>query len=42
MQNISIYIAEPVCGGYEGRYTFEGEPMGISEVDWFKQTKNLP
>ena len=34
MQHISFYIAEPIYGGYEGRYTFEGEPMGISEVDY--------
>jgi hypothetical protein len=34
MQNISIYIAEPIYGGYEGRYTFGGEPVGISEVDY--------
>ena len=34
MQHISFYIAEPVYGGYEGIYTFGGEPMGISEVDY--------
>ena len=34
MQNTSIYIAEPIYGGYEGIYTFEGEPMGIGEVDY--------
>ena len=34
MQNMRIYIAEPIYRGYEGNYTFGGEPMGISEVDY--------
>jgi len=34
MQSILIYTAEPIYGGYEGRYTFGGEPMGIREVDY--------
>ncbi len=34
MQNISIYIAEPIYVGYEGEYTFGSEPVGISEVDY--------
>ena len=31
MRNVSIYMEKPIYEGYEGIYTFGGEPMGISK-----------